>query len=313
MKKTTKIKIPATTANLGPGFDVLGAALKLYNEIEVTFQDNTACFSKKLEIEIKGEGAKCLPKDENNIVWQSMKKVINKISDIKEKKRILSGNFQIYMKNNIPLRSGLGSSAAAWLGGILAGNEITGGRLSAKDIIALGVKCEGHPDNIVPAFVGGLCISGIIKGCPEYIKLKAPQMKAVICNPDFELSTTQARNVLPQQLTLPAAVFNLSRLAFFMGSLQTKQYNLLAAGMEDKLHQPAREHLVPGMSKVLNTAIEKGAYGAALSGAGPSLIALCSADKAENVAASMVKKWKQYKISSRYFILDFESNGAKIN
>ncbi|MHB9156203.1 MAG: homoserine kinase, partial [Endomicrobiales bacterium] len=212
---------------------------------------------------------------------------------------------------HLPLVSGLGSSAAARLGGILAANEIAGKRLSEEEILSLGVEMEGHPDNLVPALAGGLCACVTAGKKVSFIKLPAPKLKAAVCTPDFALATESARKVLPTHLPLSSVVFNCSRLALLMAALQTGRYGHLAEAMEDCLHQPSRERLVPGMAGVLEAARTAGAYGAALSGAGPSVIALCSPSRARRVALSMKNKWLQGDIGSRSFILDFDPRGAR--
>lgn len=306
MKRTVRVRVPATTANLGPGFDVLGAALKLYNEIEVSV-DSAGSKTKNLTIEISGEGEKTLPTDKRNVVWQSMTRVFSKAES---KSFLNAGSIKIKLKNNIPLGSGLGSSAAARLGGILAANELIKRKLSREKILSLGVRLEGHPDNIVPALVGGFCVSVLNDNNVKYVKLPVPNLKAIVCIPDFELLTGRSRKVLPKRFSRATMVFNCSRLAMLMAALQTKNYELLDIGMEDKLHQPSRQQLIPGMKEILTSAKKAGAYGAALSGAGPSIVAFGSRDKAAKIGESMKKKWQQFNISSRYLVLNFDVNGA---
>ena len=189
--KTIKIKIPATTANFGSGFDVLGAALKLYNEIEVGVQHAEPVRSPKSEvqgikIEIIGEGKDVLPCNEKNIVYQAMKVVFGKL-------HITSYKLQIKLINKIPLARGLGSSAAARLGGVIAANEICDRKLSEDEIIQIVSKSEGHPDNVTPAYFGGLCVCNFNGKNVKYTRLKMPfGLKAVLCIPDFELSTAKA-------------------------------------------------------------------------------------------------------------------------
>jgi homoserine kinase len=294
--------VPATSANLGPGFDVLGAALKLYNTVEVSMLPGKTA-RKRFVVEVEGEGKGTLPEDERNIVIQAMK-------------RTLGGSFPGVLKvkliNGIPLASGLGSSAAARLGGILAANAFRKKPLSEKEVISLGTELEGHPDNIVPAMQGGLCISVLSDNDVTCVQSRALKMKAVVCTPAFGLSTERARKVLPRQMPLSSAVFNLSRLALFMAAVEQERYELLGSAMDDRLHQPAREHLIPGMKKVFGAAVKAGAYGAALSGAGPSLIALTPADKAAAVSRAMQKAWQSSGVKSRAFTLDFDTKGARV-
>lgn len=303
--KRFRIKVPASTSNLGPGFDVIGAALKIYNEIEVSVvkQGNV----EGPMIEIAGEGADSLPRGKSNIVWQSMKKVL----DLK-KKKIDPATIRIKLINRIPLASGMGSSAAARLGGIIAGFKLAGIKPSEDEIISLGMRLEGHPDNIVPAFQGGMCVCAKTSDGIKCLKIPAPRLKAVVCHPDFELATYKSRRIIPRTLPLEHAVFNISRIALFIAAGFTGKYEYFKYGMEDRLHQPSRSGLVPGMQKVFVSAMRAGAHGVSLSGAGPSIIALAEARNASAVSKAMVRKWKQFGICSKCFILDFESSAVKI-
>ncbi|MFH1367913.1 MAG: homoserine kinase [Elusimicrobiota bacterium] len=303
--KKFKIKVPATTSNLGPGFDVIGAALKFYNDIEVKVGKSSG--KDVPEIKIVGEGAGTLPTGKTNIVWQSIKKVLDS-----KKKSIDPGTLRIKLVNRIPLASGMGSSAAARLGGILAGYKLAGIRPSREDVMAMGIRLEGHPDNLVPAFQGGMCVCAKTSEGLKYLKLPVPRLKAVICHPDFELATDKSRMIIPRTLPLESAVFNLSRLALFISAGLTGRYEYLKYGMEDRLHQPSRSGLVPGMHKVFASALRAGAYGVSLSGAGPSIIALGKASKAKHIAKNMIRKWKQFDIASKCFILSFEKESLKI-
>lgn len=309
-KKKIRISVPATTANMGPGFDTLGAALKLYNRLDVHVLPSSG--SCAVHIDVEGEGKDSLPRGKSNIVWKAMEKVFSLHPNSAASKKLLNGCYRIELSNGIPLVSGLGSSAAARLAGVLAANEIAGRILDDDGIVALGTELEGHPDNIVPAFAGGFCVSICADNKVQYVKLDAPRLKAVVCNPGFELSTEAARRVLPRRVPMSTAVFNVSRVAFLMAVLQEKRYNLLGEAMQDRLHQPAREHLVPGMSAVMSAAMDAGASGVALSGAGPSLIAFVPAAVAGRVAEAMRKKWRQHHIESRSFVLDFDRAGARI-
>lgn len=301
-----KVRIPATSANLGPGFDILGIALTLYNEIEVERLKYPA--GNGHVIAIDGEGSKSLPSGEKNIVWKAMKEVFAASGF----KKYAFNDFSIRLNNRIPLASGLGSSAAARLGGILVANALTDKKLSDDDLLLLGVKLEGHPDNVVPAMRGGLCVSAFTGKEVTCVKLPFPGIKAVLCTPDFELSTDKTRKVLPKQVSFSSAVFNASRVALFLSAFQTKNYKLLSLAMQDKLHQPYREHLIPGMGKIIEGAMNSGAYGVALSGAGPSMLAFASKEKAQKVGQAMQSKWKQFSVPSTCRILDVDNKGAEV-
>ena len=303
--KTIKVKVPATTANLGPGFDVLGASLSLYNELEISLAQDP----KKAKFIVEGEGKKILPRNEKNILWKAMDAVFG-LLDEREKYSLKS--FNIKLTNNIPLSSGLGSSSAARAAGIIAANKICGNKLSLGEMAQLGVKLEGHPDNIIPAFYGGVCIS-INKGNDviDVIKLPIPKIKAVACTPGFELATERSRNILPSKYDRKDVVFNISRVALLTKAFCTNDFKVLQEAMQDKIHQPYRAKLIPVMQDLIDVAVKEGAYGACLSGAGPSMIAFCDSSKAQNIAKSMAKIWKKETVPTKTFILDFDKDGAK--
>ncbi|MFN3966673.1 MAG: homoserine kinase, partial [Endomicrobiia bacterium] len=196
-----KVRVPATTANFGSGFDCVGSALKLYNEIEVEHLINK---NKKLKIEIEGEGEKELPRNEKNILWQAMQKVFN-ILRFKPQ-----CSFKIKMINRIPLARGLGSSGAAIISGLVIANKFCGDKLTEKEILNIAIKLEGHPDNVVPAILGGFCV--VVKtenNEIEYLKFDMPEsLKAVLCIPEFNVSTEYARKILPSRIPYSDAVFN---------------------------------------------------------------------------------------------------------
>lgn len=305
--KTIKVKVPATTANLGPGFDVLGASLSLYNELEVTLVEDP----KKAKFVVAGEGKKILPKNESNILWKAMDAVFG-LLDVREKYNLKS--FNIKLTNNIPLSSGLGSSSAARAAGIIAANKICGNKLTKGEMAQLGVKLEGHPDNIIPAFYGGVCLS-INKGNDmiDVVKLPIPKIQAVVCTPGFELLTERSRNILPAKYERKDVVFNLARISLLTKAFCNNNFELLQEAMQDKLHQPYRAKLIPVMQELISSALENGAYGACLSGSGPSMVAFCSKNKAQNVSKCMAKVWKKETVPTKIFILDFDKNGAVTN
>ncbi len=307
MKQTTiKVRVPATTANLGPGFDIFGAALSLYNELEVSEVSQNG----KAKFIISGEGRKILPRDERNILWKSMSTVFE-VLGLKEKYRLK--NFNIKLTNNIPLSSGLGSSSAARAAGIIAANKICGDKMTKNEMLKIGIKLEGHPDNIVPAFYGGVCVSvNDDNDDLEIVKLPTLKMKAVVCTPGFELATERSRNILPEKYDRKDIVFNGARIALLTKAFCMNDFTILRKAMQDKLHQPYRAKLIPVMKEIISSALDAGAYGACLSGSGPSMIAFCSSSKAQDVSKIMAKVWKKETVPVKQFILDFDNNGVKI-
>ena len=270
-----RVRVPATAANLGPGFDVLGMALDVYNYIEMETAD---C---GVEITVQGEGKGAIALDEGNIVNRAAAAVFK-----------LAGaappGLRINLVNNIPVARGMGSSAAALVGGVLAANYLSSAGLSIDEMIDIAAEMEGHPDNVVPAAVGGITLctqgsTGIIYG-----KIYPPEeLRAVVAVPDFELSTRAAREALPEAVPLKDAVFNIGRVSLFVYALQRGEMDLVAEAMQDRLHQPYRMHLVPGMQDVFHAAKRAGALGAAISGAGPTLIALTTEGRTDAVSTAM--------------------------
>ncbi len=304
--KKIKVRVPATTANLGPGFDIFGASLSMHNEVEIWQAKNSSG-----KFIVTGEGKTVLPRNEKNILWKAMDAVFG-LLEVKDKYKL--SDFNIKLKNHIPLSSGLGSSSAARAAGIIAANAICGNKMSLGEMVDLGVKLESHPDNIVPAFYGGVCIS--VEGPGEEFsveQLPVPkQLKAVVCTPGFELATERSRNILPQKYDVKDVVFNASRVALLTKAFCLNDFSDLSRAMQDRMHQPYRAKLIPVMDEIIESAKKAGAYGACLSGSGPSMIAFCSSKKAKEVLAVMTKIWKRETVPVKQFILDFDSSGARI-
>jgi homoserine kinase len=310
MSKKVTVQVPATSANLGPGFDVLGLALELYNEVHLeTDEGHFSSFrhSPPTSVTIEGHGAGRLPTDGSNLVLQAIFKVFEKA------KRWPKGALRLRTVNRIPLARGLGSSSAAIVGGLCAANALTGGRLPMSVLVETAVSMEGHPDNVVPAFVGGLCVAGIVKEEVRFLKFPAPSnLQAVVCSPDRPQETHEARRVLPSRIPFAAAVFTSSRVAFLLGALMQKRYDWLGFAMEDVLHQPVRARLIPGMRFAIAEARKAGAYGAALSGAGSSVIALVKpGPTAKKVGLAMEKAFVARSVPSRSQELALENKGVR--
>lgn len=296
MKKVIRVKVPASTSNLGPGFDLLGLALQLYNEVEVERR------GEGLEIEIEGEGEKSLPRNGENPVFRGIKAVFRR-----ERKK-LPGLF-IREKNKIPPSRGLGSSGSAWLAGIISGYLLLGKKFSSPQILELAFKLEGHPDNIGASFLGGLVI--YLPPESRWIRLPfPPELKIVVGIPDFPVATQKAREILPSCVSLSDSVFNLSRMGILISSLLKKKWDLIFLGTQDRLHQPYRKRIFPWLEKVFASAKEAGALGVFLSGAGPS-VGCFSRGEEKNIALALEKSFSQEGISSRSLILGVDEKGAR--
>lgn len=299
MQNTVHIRVPATTANCGPGFDAIGIACTLYNEMQLTVSEH-AGFS----VAIDGEGAGSIPTDQRNVVYQAIQAVF-------ARQAVSFPGISIRMTNTIPLARGLGSSAAAIVAGLFAANEIIGSPLTKADLLDMATAIEGHPDNVAPALFGGVTLNVMNDGKVETLRFLPPRLlNLVVAVPAFTLATKTARQVLPQTVSLSDAVFNVSRAALLVGALTTGDFSYLAAGLDDKLHQPYRQTLIPGMPDVLAAAKRAGAFGAALSGAGPCLIAFTEANT-DSIGRAMVDAFAGHKITASYLSLGIDREGAK--
>lgn len=282
-----KVRVPATSANMGPGFDCMGIALDIYNTVEVHE------IPEGLIIENHGRDADLITKDGTNLIYRAMERVFRQTGFVPKGLKIIS-------YNDIPVARGLGSSAASTAAGLLLANAFIGEKLDMKRIIELGTALEGHPDNIVPALIGGMTLSyAQDTSTVGYIKLDFPEkLRMLVMVPDFLLSTAMARKVLPRQVELGNAVFNVSRAALMVAALTAGELDHLKYAVQDKLHQPYREKLIPGMQEVFQQAYNAGARGVFLSGAGSTLIALVDADNNDFLSRlkgfldSMSCKWE---------------------
>ena len=254
-----RVRVPATTANLGAGFDCLGLALSLFNEVDAEAADG-------LDIRVEGEGATELPTDATNLVWRAAQRVFDHVGRAPRGARL-------HLRNAIPLESGLGSSAAATVAGLMIGNGLVSAALNEATLLDLAVAMEGHPDNVAPALLGGLVAAGQADSGRLLVeRVATPALTAVVVMPSFRLSTALARQALPASVPRADAVFNLSHTALTLLALQRGDYVALADAMADRLHQPYRAPLAPGLARALDAARTLGAA-AAISGAGPAVIA----------------------------------------
>ncbi len=299
MQKVT-ISVPATSANLGPGFDCLGLALDLHNH--VTF---TAVSPPALQINVTGIDAHKVPADETNLVYTSANWLFAEVG-----KR--PSGLIIEQENNIPVGSGLGSSSTAVLAGLLGANELLGRPYTRAQILQFATEKEGHPDNIAPALYGGLVLSVNDHDKLHIERLKIAPQTVVVVLPDFHLLTSAARAVLPQTVPLQDAIFNASRTPLLIRALETADYDLLAIAMQDKLHQPYRIPLIPGMEQAMTAAKQAGASAVALSGAGPSLIAFAPHGH-EQIAQEMITRFQDAGLDSRVWHLNLDLQGTTID
>ena len=294
-----KIKIPATTANMGPGFDCLGMALNLYNEIDIE-EISEGCIIEVAEGDPVG-----VPLDETNLIYETM------LSFCEMTNTKLKG---VHLKqyNRIPITRGLGSSAACIVGGLLAANALTGANLSKQRLAEMASMIEGHPDNVAPAILGGMVIAAQNDQAMKCVQIPVPeQVRCVVMVPDFKLSTEKARDVLPQTLPMKDSIYNISRAALLVGSMMSGNLDNLDFAMEDVLHQPYRQQLIPNMEEIFTACRELGAKGVFLSGAGPTLIALIDSNYDEFVN-NISLHLKQYPVKWDVNLLEVDPTGATI-
>ncbi len=289
-----KIRIPASTANLGSGFDSLGIALNLYNYIEIEEADGCRISS--------ADGSE-IPTGEDNLIYLSAKKVYEKAG------KNFSG-LRIIEENHIPFARGLGSSSACIVGGVFGANEILGRPFSKDELLDIAAEIEGHPDNVSPALLGGFTVNvmdGNVKYCRADI---SEELLFVAFVPPFELRTADARAVMPKEVPVSDAVYNLSRSALVTASFLSGDYKNLLCGCDDRLHQPYRLPLIPGGEKIISGSCKSGALSAYISGAGSTVMAIFNTDK--EIVESTVKSILSAEEFSgwKYFILNADNSGA---
>jgi homoserine kinase len=292
-----RVRVPATSANLGPGFDALGLALALYNEVTLEESDG-------ISVAIEGEGAGQLDAGEKNVVARGV------ALGFEAAGRRFRGA-RLRCVNRIPLGRGLGSSAAAWVGGLVAANALLGEPLDRAALLTAAARAEGHPDNVAAAVLGGLTVSCAEPDRITAVRLPVPRDIAwVVLVPETQSSTTEARAVLPESLPRADAVFNVQRVSLLLAALTAGRPDLLAAAMHDRLHQPYRLRLFPWMEDVAGAARRAGALGCVLSGAGPAMLAAARGGAGEGVARAMEQALRAAGIGGRALALPVDESGA---
>lgn len=292
-----KVSVPASTSNLGPGFDALGLALTLYNNFIVEP-------SESYSVEIEGEGKETLPKDEKNLFLRAYRSTMEYLG--------LKQPIKVKLVNRIPLGRGLGSSATAIVGGIITAEKLSKKNLSLPEVIDVAFKFEPHPDNVLPAYTGGFVVAAT-NGDLSYIKLDFPEeLKVVIVVPELFLSTEDSRAVLPKNYDRKDVTFNIQRVALLLGALQKKDFKLLKEAVKDRIHQPYRCDLIPSFWEVLSEGYKAGAYAVYLSGAGSCIGALAD-NNFDEIGKSMCNVFDSLGIDSKYLILDVDTEGARID
>lgn len=301
---SVRVQVPATTANLGPGFDVAGMALNVYNVFDVEIAPGSP---DELEITVEGEGQGRVPLDHRNLVARACHRAW------KEGGWTPPGRVRLHLHNRVPTSSGLGSSATAIVGGLVAANRLMGQQLDMRTLLELATEMEGHPDNVAAALLGGVTLAVADNGkLVDWICLPAPRVRVVAGIPDFQLPTRVARQALPPQVNFQDAVFNVGRVSLLVAALTQNRLDLLSVAMEDRLHHPYRRRLVPGMEAAFLSARRAGALGVALSGAGPTVLAFVGPDDdGRPVAQAIREAFAGSGVACRLLFLEPDAKGAQ--
>ncbi|MBO5505698.1 MAG: homoserine kinase [Clostridia bacterium] len=292
-----KVRVPATSANMGPGFDCLGVAIQLYNYVSIEEYDG-------VKIDIIGDGEDFLPKDERNLVYQSAMEIISRAD------KTVKG-LHLILENNIPITRGLGSSSASILGGMIAGNTLVGSPLTMQEILDIAAEKEGHADNVSPAVFGGFTVNSYNGKTVNSLKFPVPEdICFAVFKPAFFLKTKKSRSVLPNTVSHHSAATNTGNAAMLVGALLTGKYEFLKIGFSDELHQKFRKKLIPDMDYIFRVSEKHGALGSYLSGAGPTIISVISKENVsflENIKKDM-EKYKKWQVD----VYEPDNDGAVI-
>ena len=326
------VTVPATTANLGPGFDCIGAALSLYNRFQFSRLEPSA--TEKLKITVTGQEAAKVKADDSNLAYQAFVKLYDRLNQSPPP-------VAIHIDMQVPLARGLGSSATAIVGGLVGANELAGSPLTQVEVMQLAIELEGHPDNVVPALLGGcrlaasntppqlpLSKGGLTEESPLTPPLSKggqgggswqicdipwhPDIVPVVAIPDFELSTAEARRVLPSEYSRADAIFNTAHLGLLVRALATGDRDWLRCALQDKIHQPYRQSLIQGYEAVQKAAMNAGACGMVISGAGPTLLTLTDATNADAVEKAMTAAWMEFGVKADVRAIGLDTQGAQV-
>jgi homoserine kinase len=291
-------RVPATSANLGAGFDCFGLALDLHNDIAILPDAH-------FKVEVQGEGADSLPRDRSNLVARTVFRYFDVVG-----RRVPP--FALRLTNRIPMTGGLGSSSTALVGGLLVANRLAGDLLDREELLRLAFELEGHPDNVAPAVLGGLILSVVDAGRLTTIPIPMPPgLRAILFLPRFSTSTREARRLLPPRVPFGDAVFNLSRTALLVAAMTSGRLDLLRCATQDRLHQPYREVLFPKMNELFHAALAAGALAVWLSGSGSALLALAAGNE-DAVAAGFTAAARAFGIAGRAQVVELAMDGAQI-
>lgn len=296
-----EIQVPASTSNLGAGFDCFGLALKLYLTVEIQTRDR-----RGVEIALNGEGAADLPTGNSNLIYRAFSRLYQELGQ-------KPPGVRLRVVNEIPLFRGLGSSGAATVAGLLGAAELAAASVSTQDLLRLATELEGHPENAAASLLGGLtlnCVEGKNVLCQKITVDES--LRAVVLVPQARVPTHEARRVLPKQVPHADAVFNLQRSAFLAHAFTTRNYAHVRTAMQDRLHQPYRKALLPEYDAFERSGYDFGALGVCVSGSGSTILALTERDRAERVRAGWQEQARKLGIAAEARTLEMDNQGAQV-
>ena len=301
--QTVIVEVPSTTANIGPGFDCLGAALDLSNHFTIRRIEGNG---ERFELIMEGPEGSHLRGGPENLVYRAAQRVWKAAG-------IEPVGLEARVKLAVPPARGLGSSATAIVAGLVGANALMDSPLSKEKLLELAIDIEGHPDNVVPSLHGGLCMTA--KTASERWRVIRCEwmstIKAVVAIPSIRLSTSEARRVMPKAVPLTDAITNLGALTLLLQGLRIGSGDLISDGMNDRLHEPYRWRLIKGGLEVRNAALSAGAWGCVISGAGPSVLALCSEETGPEISNAMIKTWESVGVESKAPMLSIQTMGSQ--
>jgi homoserine kinase len=301
-ERSFSVRVPASTANLGPGFDCIGLALKLYLTVRARVVPGA---SNECRLRVIGEGAEELPGNEENLILRALRFT-------SDREGLSLPSLELEVNNELPLARGLGSSATAIVAGITLASLICDRELSAKTVLRYALEMEGHADNVAAAYLGGLVVICVKPdGNVLAVKRSWPsELKVVVVSPEANLKTAETRSVLPVNVRREDVIFNLQRVALFGAALEAGAYDLLWDAMQDRLHQAHRQLLVPGLAEALATPLQPGLVGMALSGSGPSVVALAR-DRSGDIGEAIAENFRRRDVPAKVRVLEVDHEGCR--
>ncbi len=306
------VKVPATSANLGPGFDTMGVAFPLYNTVtieETVMPGSGVLIELVSDFDYKDKAQlEHVPVDESSIIYKAVELLYNSIGQT-------PGELKITVDSKIPMTRGLGSSSSVIVGALIAANELLGKPADETALLSIATEIEGHPDNVAPAILGGMLFASLQEdGTVIYKKLPWPdEWKITACVPDFELSTEIARSVLPKEVPMKDAIFNAQRMAIFVDAVHTKDSAMMKFALQDRLHQPYRMNLMPGLTDIMEALkYEDNVLGCVISGAGSTILLITENNGAEKAKAIVKNIWNDLNVKVDMYDFSIDSAGAQV-